>query len=78
MTIKKIEKLYLYQEKVVEEIKEKFDQYVERVLKQGISIDIPFVCFLKSITGSGKTAMLTATADRLLKQNEKSKNSIVL
>ena len=71
-------KLYPYQENVVDEIEEKFNQYVENILKQKFSTDIPFVCFLKSITGSGKTAMLASTADRLVKQNKRSKNSIVL
>jgi hypothetical protein len=71
-------KLYDYQKRVVDKIEEKFNQHVEKVLKQEISIDIPFICFLKSITGSGKTAMLTATANRLLKKGEKSNNSIVL
>ncbi|CFW92862.1 Putative Type III restriction enzyme, res subunit [endosymbiont DhMRE of Dentiscutata heterogama] len=68
-------KLYPYQEEVVNKIEEKFDQYLEKVFKQEIPNELPFVCFLKSITGSGKTAMLTATANRLLK---KSKNTIVL
>jgi len=68
-------KLYPYQENVVNEIEDKFNQYIEKVLDRKFSVDVPFICFLKSITGSGKTAMLSATADRLLKR---SKNSIVL
>jgi len=75
MTAEKIDKLYNYQEEVVNKIEDKFNQYLEKFFKQEIPIGIPFICFLKSITGSGKTAMLTATADRLLK---KSKSSIVL
>ncbi|CAG8605331.1 9131_t:CDS:2 [Ambispora gerdemannii] len=61
-------KLYPYQENVVDRIEEKFNQHVEKILKQEISAETPSVCFLKSITGSGKTAMLTATAERLLKK----------
>ncbi|MCE8163576.1 MAG: DEAD/DEAH box helicase family protein [Candidatus Moeniiplasma glomeromycotorum] len=70
-----INKLHPYQEIAVDKIEEKFNQYVEKILKQEILINTPFICFLKSITGSGKTAMLTATANKLLKRN---KNSIVL
>lgn len=68
-------KLYPYQKNVVNKIEEKFNEYIEKILEQKILIDIPFVCFLKSITGSGKTAMLTATSNRLLKNRN---NSIVL
>ncbi|CAI2184385.1 812_t:CDS:2 [Funneliformis geosporum] len=51
-------KLYPYQENVVNEIEEKFNRYVEKFLKEEFTTNIPFICFLKSITGSGKTAML--------------------
>jgi CRISPR/Cas system-associated endonuclease/helicase Cas3 len=73
-----INKLYPYQDNAVNEIEEKFNDYLRKTPIVGFKDNpaiIPFICSLKSITGSGKTAMLALTAYRLLNRY---KNSLVL
>ncbi|CAJ0868557.1 1348_t:CDS:2 [Entrophospora sp. SA101] len=56
-----ITKLHSYQEEAVNAINEKFQQYLDNPPLTGTEknpVPIPFIYSLKSITGSGKTAML--------------------
>jgi hypothetical protein len=63
-----ITKLYPYQEQAVHAISQKFTHYITNPPLAGTEKSpylIPFIFSLKSITGSGKTAMLAALTSQL-------------
>jgi hypothetical protein len=63
-----ITKLHGYQEEAVNTIAEKFQHYLVNPPLTGTEKNpqlIPFIYSLKSITGSGKTAMLSALTTQL-------------
>jgi len=63
-----ITKLHPYQEQAVHTISQKFTNYITNPPLTGTEKSpylIPFIYSLKSITGSGKTAMLAALTSQL-------------
>ncbi|CAJ0761219.1 16469_t:CDS:10 [Entrophospora sp. SA101] len=72
-----ITKLHSYQEEAVNAINEKFQQYLDNPPLTGTEknpVPIPFIYSLKSITGSGKTAMLATLTSQL---SERKYNSLL-
>jgi type III restriction enzyme len=63
-----ITNLHPYQQEAVTTIAEKFQQYLSNPPLTGTKKNptpIPFIYSLKSITGSGKTAMLSALTSQI-------------